>query len=108
MSLNGLVGARSWVPNPTKGPPSAGFSLFNRLTICDTSHRSTADPVGTTFPPAGTAAEQGPPGRCRVFDVSRNAKEIAVSQNLLSLTLSDAQLQTVDDALLALEGALAD
>lgn len=30
-----------------------------------------------------------------------------MSQNLLSLTLSDAQLQTVDDALLALEGALA-
>ena len=34
--------------------------------------------------------------------------EITVSQNLLSLTLSDAQLKSVDDALTTLETALSE
>jgi hypothetical protein len=37
-----------------------------------------------------------------------NAKEIAVTQNLLSLSLDDAQLTTIDQSLTALEGALTD
>src|SRR6476619_5773992 len=56
-------------------------------------------------PPARNAAEHGPPGRCRVFS-TWNAKEFAVSQNIISLVLTDAQIKAATDALTALEGAL--
>ena len=50
-------------------------------------------------PPAGGAPAPGDSGD------TRNAKEFAVSQNLLSLTLTDEQIAAIDGALTALETA---